>query len=57
MSPVDDYVASLPADVRPQVAPYRSGKDSLRFRYRDPVPYDLIERVAAALGRQHASED
>ena len=30
------------------VAPYRSTKDTLRFRYRDPVPYDLIARIARA---------
>ena len=30
------------------VAPYRSTKDTLRFRYRDPIPYDLIARIAAA---------
>ncbi len=29
------------------VAPYRSTKDTLRFRYRDPVPYPLIGRIAA----------
>jgi uncharacterized protein YdhG (YjbR/CyaY superfamily) len=30
------------------VAPYRSTKDTLRFRYRDPIPYELIGRIAAA---------
>ena len=31
-----------------EVGPYRSTKDTLRFRYRDPIPYDLIGRIAAA---------
>lgn len=30
------------------VAPYRATKDTLRFRYRDPIPYPLIARIAAA---------
>ncbi|WP_370617210.1 iron chaperone [Mumia sp. Pv 4-285] len=47
-------VAELEPDLEAQVARYRSGKDSLRFPYRDTIPYDLIEKVAFALGRQHA---
>jgi uncharacterized protein YdhG (YjbR/CyaY superfamily) len=31
------------------VAPYRAAKDTLRFRYRDPIPYDLIDRIAVTL--------
>jgi uncharacterized protein YdhG (YjbR/CyaY superfamily) len=34
------------------VAPYRSTKGTLRFRYRDPVPYDLFARIAAERGRR-----
>lgn len=30
------------------VAPYRSTKDTLRFRYRDTIPMDLIIRVVTA---------
>ena len=29
------------------IAPYRSAKDSLHFRYDAPMPLELIERVAA----------
>ncbi|KAA1425025.1 DUF1801 domain-containing protein [Mumia zhuanghuii] len=47
-------VAVLEPGLETTVAPYRSGKDSVRFPYRDPIPYDLIEQVAAALGKQHA---
>lgn len=28
-----------------ELAPYRSTKDTVRFRYRDAVPYDLIIRL------------
>lgn len=38
----------LDAELERAIAPYRATGDSLRFRYRDPVPYDLIERVALA---------
>jgi uncharacterized protein YdhG (YjbR/CyaY superfamily) len=37
-----------------EVAPYRSTKDTLRFSYRAPIPYDLIERVVAELVRRQA---
>jgi uncharacterized protein YdhG (YjbR/CyaY superfamily) len=30
-----------------EVAPYRAAKSTLRFPLRSPVPYDLIERLAA----------
>lgn len=34
-----------------EIAPYRTHKDSLRFPYSKPIPYDLIERLAADLGK------
>ena len=42
-------VGALPEPLETEVAPYRAAKDALNFRYADPVPYDLIERVAAEL--------
>lgn len=30
-----------------ELAPYRSTKDTLRFRYADPIPYPLLGRIAA----------
>ena len=36
------------------VAPYRTGKDTVSFPYANEVPYDLIERVAAAIAVQRA---
>ncbi len=47
------YPVPQPADeLEPEVAPYRSTKDTLRFRYRDPIPYELIGRIAAARAEQ-----
>lgn len=42
-------VTTLPEPLESEVAPYRTHKDSVRFPYRAPVPYDLVERIAAAL--------
>ena len=42
-------VAVLTPELEQELAPYRAAKDSLNFVYTRPVPYDLIERVAAAL--------
>ena len=36
-----------------EVAAYSTGKGTLRFDLDQPVPYDLVARVAAALARQH----
>lgn len=37
-----------------ELAPYRSAKDSLHFRYDKPMPLELIERVAT-FASQHDS--
>ena len=38
-----------------EVTVYRRAKDSVNFAYANPIPLDLIERVAAALyARQSA---
>jgi uncharacterized protein YdhG (YjbR/CyaY superfamily) len=34
-----------------EIAPYRTHKDTVRFFYAEPIPYDLIERVVVALRR------
>ena len=47
-------VSPLPEALEAEVAPYRSKKDSVTFPYGKPVPYDLIERIAAELGRLRA---
>jgi uncharacterized protein YdhG (YjbR/CyaY superfamily) len=35
-----------------ELAPYRAAKGTLRFPLRKPIPYDLIERLAARLVKQ-----
>src|SRR5215217_7088819 len=42
LPPMDGELAS-------QVEPYRGAKDAMQLRYDRPVPYDLVERVVAAL--------
>ncbi len=40
------------AALQRDIAPYLAGKGTLRFGLGKPVPYELIERVAAALAAQ-----
>jgi uncharacterized protein YdhG (YjbR/CyaY superfamily) len=35
-----------------EIAPYRAAKGTLKFPLAEPIPYDLIERVAARLAQQ-----
>ncbi|MEZ5441585.1 MAG: DUF1801 domain-containing protein [Lysobacterales bacterium] len=37
-----------------ELAPYRNEKGNLAFRYAEPIPYELIGRVAMALASQYA---
>lgn len=39
------------AALEAELAPYRTHKDTVRFLWKHPVPYDLVERVAAAMPR------
>jgi uncharacterized protein YdhG (YjbR/CyaY superfamily) len=34
------------------VAPYRSGKDTVSFRHRQELPYDLVARICDAIAEQ-----
>jgi uncharacterized protein YdhG (YjbR/CyaY superfamily) len=45
-------ISALPEELERAVAPYRAAKDSVRFPYAEPIPYDLIARVATQLRRQ-----
>ena len=45
-------IPSLDGGLEAEVAPYRAAKDTVRFRYRDPVPWDLVERLIAELVRR-----
>lgn len=40
------------ADLTRELEPYLAAKGTLKFPLREPVPYPLIGRVAAALARQ-----
>lgn len=46
-------VAILEPQLEAEVTVYRKAKDSVNFPYAEPVPYELIERVAAALNARH----
>ncbi|MGY1945426.1 iron chaperone [Nocardia asiatica] len=35
-----------------ELEPYRAGKGTLRFRLGEPVPYELIARIATALAER-----
>jgi uncharacterized protein YdhG (YjbR/CyaY superfamily) len=50
-------VARLAGPLEERIAPYRVAKDSLRFPYTRPVPYDLIEEIATALAAEHPAAD
>ena len=32
-----------------EIGPYRAKTDTLQFKYKQPIPYDLIERIVAEL--------
>jgi uncharacterized protein YdhG (YjbR/CyaY superfamily) len=36
-------------DLETEISPYRTAKDTVRFRYKDPVPWDLVERLLAEM--------
>ena len=35
-------------DLEAEVAPFRTKKDTVQFLYRNPIPYELIARIARA---------
>ncbi|GAA2981311.1 hypothetical protein GCM10010460_16320 [Microbacterium terrae] len=45
-------VPTLPAVLEPEVAPFRREKDSVVFPHREPIPYELIGRIAAGVVAQ-----
>jgi uncharacterized protein YdhG (YjbR/CyaY superfamily) len=56
MAGFDNHVSIYPVTTLPgldeEIAPYRSGKGTLKFPLDQPVPYDLIERVVTALSER-----
>lgn len=49
-------VPQLPEPLESEVAPYRSGKDSVTFRHADPLPLELISRMARAIVAERQGE-
>jgi uncharacterized protein YdhG (YjbR/CyaY superfamily) len=43
------------ATLEGEIEPYRAGKGTLKFPLAKPIPYDLIERVAALLVEERKS--
>lgn len=37
-----------------ELAPYSNAKGNLAFKYKEPIPYELIGRVAVALAREYS---
>ena len=48
MYPIPDVEAELEREI----APYRAGRGTLRFRLDEPVPVELVERVVTLLVKQ-----
>ena len=41
-------IYQAPAALEKQIAPYRAKKDTVQFFYKNPIPYELIEKIAKA---------
>lgn len=48
-------VPVLDDDLEEEVAPLRSGKDSVVLKHRVPLPVDLVERIARAIVARRAA--
>jgi uncharacterized protein YdhG (YjbR/CyaY superfamily) len=49
-------VPVAPEPLESEIAPYRTAKDSVRFFYAKPIPYELITRIAEFAAARRASE-
>ena len=52
-----DHLSVYPApafdeDLERRLAPYRSGRSTLKFPLAEPIPYDLVVRVATVLAER-----
>ena len=45
------------ANFERKIKPYRAGKGTLKFPLAEPIPYDLIERVAALLVKERTPDE
>ena len=50
-------VPTLDPELEAEIAPYRVAKDSVNFPYKNPIPYELIERVSAAIYAKRGAAD
>lgn len=41
-------VFPAPAKLEKEIAPLRSGKDTVKLPFNKPIPYDLVAKIAAA---------
>lgn len=48
-------VATTDDPIEAEIAPYRAAKDALNFSYSEPIPYELIERIARFLAARSRS--
>ena len=49
-------IPAFDGELEAEVAPYRAARDTVQFRYRDPIPYDLIERLVTASLMRHQGQ-
>ena len=42
-------IPTLPMNLEVDIAPYRTKTDTVRFLYKQPIPYELIERLVDEL--------
>jgi len=45
-------IPRLDADLEAEIGPYRTATDTVRFPYKNPVPWDLVQRLIAELVRR-----
>jgi uncharacterized protein YdhG (YjbR/CyaY superfamily) len=45
-------IPQFDGELEAEVAPHRSKKDTVNFSYAQPVPYDLVTRIAAEIVRR-----
>jgi uncharacterized protein YdhG (YjbR/CyaY superfamily) len=49
-------VPAADEDLERELAPYLAGRGTVRFPLREPIPYDLIERLVALLVQQRGAK-
>ncbi len=45
-------IPTFDGDLEESISPYRSGKDTLKFPYRRPIPFELITRALHAIAER-----